>query len=66
MDGQIIARKRFVSALLLQYQLLVLCILRRKHHHLGKKRGKRFWMRKLFKDIGKKHFYNTSERLTTI
>ena len=35
MDGQIIVRKRLVSSLLLQYQLLFLCILRRKHHRLG-------------------------------
>ena len=56
MDGQIITRKRLVSSLLLQYQLLFLCILRRKHHPPGKKRGKRFWMRKLFKDREEKAF----------
>ena len=56
MDGQIIARKRLVSSLLLRYQFLFLCILRRKHHHLGEKRGKRFWMRKLFKDREVKAF----------
>ena len=42
MDGQIVARKRLVSFLLLQDQLLFLCILRRKHHHLGKKGEKDF------------------------
>ena len=55
MDGQIIARKRPVSSLLLQYQVF-LCILRRKNHDLGEKRGKRFWMQKLFKDREVKGF----------
>ena len=56
MDVQVIARKRLLSSLVLQYQLLLLCILRRKHHHLGKKKGKRFWMRILFKDRKEKAF----------
>ena len=56
MDVQVIARKRLLSSLVLQYQLLLSCILRRKHHHLGKKKGKRFWMRILFKDRKEKAF----------
>ena len=56
MDGHIIARKRLISALLLQDQLLFLCILRRKHHPFGKKSEKRFWMQNLFKDREEKAF----------
>ena len=57
MEGQIIARKRLVSALLLQYQLLLSCILPRKHHDLEKKERKRFWIRKLFKDREEKSLF---------
>ena len=66
MDGQIMARKRLVSSLLLQYQLLFLCILRRKHHHLGKKMEKKFGCENYLNIERKKPFYNTSERLTAI
>ena len=62
----VIARKRLFSSLVLQYQLLFLCILRRKHHHLGKKREKDFGCEYYLKIEKKKPFYNTSERLTTI
>ena len=50
---------------ILQYQLLFLSILRRKHHRLGKKRGKDFGCENYLKIERKKPFYNTSEKLTT-
>ena len=65
MNGQIIARKRLVNSLLLQYQLLFLCILRKEHHHFGKKREKDFGCENYLKIERKKPFFNTSERLTT-
>ena len=42
MEGQIIAKERSVSALLLQYQLFFFCILRRQDNHLRKKRENDF------------------------
>ena len=64
MEGQIIVRKRLVSALLLQYQLLFLCNLWRKHRHLRKKKKKKILDGKYIQRLrGKKPYYNTSKRL---
>ena len=62
MDSKTVIRKSLLKTLLLQYQLLLLCILQRRRLRLGEKRKHRFWMRKLFKDQEDKSLFTVLVR----